>query len=148
MIKVKELGRGDFAGFFALMKKFYLYSGDGTAAETDIRLLFKKALDPKANFTVFIAKEADKSVGMISLTIGESSYKVSPFAWADDFYVEEAWRSRGIGKKLMEKAGASAKKSGCSNILVGVGQNEGKTLRFYKAGGYKDMRCKLLTLPL
>lgn len=148
MLSIKRLGLDEFEGFLSLLKGFYSYSGDGAATAEMVRPLFEKATDPKSNFYVFVASNEDKLIGMVSLTIGESSYKVASFGWADDFFVEEAFRSQGVGRKLMLTAAEFAKNLGCSNILVGVGQNETETLKFYEKNGFKDMHCKLMTLPL
>ena len=130
------------------MKGFYSYSGDGEATSEIMRPLFDKATDPATNFHVFVANNGKKLVGLISITIGESSYRVSSFAWADDFYVDSDFRGQGVGGKLMSAAADFAKSLGCSNVLVGVGFGEEDTLKFYSNNGFKDMACKLLTLPL
>lgn len=148
MILVRKLQNGDFDQFLNLMIGFYSYSGDGVATSEMIRPLFEKATDPNINFHVFVAADGTNLIGMISLTIGESSYKVSSFAWADDFYVDGATRGQGVGGKLMAAASDFAKDKGCSNVLVGVGFGEEETLKFYANKGFRDMQCKLLTLPL
>ncbi|OFZ77029.1 MAG: hypothetical protein A2451_11960 [Bdellovibrionales bacterium RIFOXYC2_FULL_39_8] len=85
---------------------------------------------------------------MISLTFGESSYKVAPFAYADDFYVMKGKRGTGIGRALIERAKKEAIDHHCSNILVGVGNGESDSIEFYKKNKFFDMECKLMSLPL
>lgn len=148
MISIRRLHHDDFDEFLILMKSFYSYSGDGDATAPMIRPLFEKAMDSNSNFHVFVASLEDKLMGMISITVGESSYKVSSFAWADDFYVNESCRGKGIGRLLIGAAADFARNQGCSNVLVGVGNKEEESLRFYEKSGFNDMNCKLLTLPL
>jgi ribosomal protein S18 acetylase RimI-like enzyme len=147
-VAVRKLAAADYAGFLALMKRFYVYSGDKEPDLEQVRPLFRRALDPGVNYLVLVAAAGAELVGMLSLTFGESSYKAAPFAWCDDFYVDEKLRVQGIGKILTRAAMAAAKKRRCSNILCGAGQDETAALKFYERAGFKDMRCKLLTLPL
>ena len=113
-----------------------------------MRKLFAKALDPAVNLWFYGAFAEGRLVGLVSLTFAESSYKVAPFAWCDDLYVEADHRKQGVASSLMRKAQAVATARGCSNILLGAGEDEGGALRFYAALGFRDMKNRLLTLPL
>ena len=147
-IETRQLGQSDFDDFRSLMMAFYAYANEPHAGLESIKSLFQKATDQSSNLHFLIAVHEEKMVGIISLTIGESSYKNSPFAFADDFFVVPEKRGTGIGKALIDHAMRIATDKKCSNILVGVGNDETDTLRFYTRAGFKDMKCKLLTLPL
>ena len=51
-------------------------------------------------------------------------------------------------KMLIEKAKDVATSVGCSNILLGVGEQETAANDFYNNAGFADMKCRLMTLPL
>ncbi len=145
---VRTLTSSDFAAFAALQASFCAYAGEAPQPEDEARRLFDAALDPDKNLHFIVAEKDGTLVGMLSLTIGQSSYKISPFAWCDDFFVSEEYRRLGVGRALMAQAQLVATNSGCSNILVGVGNQERQSLAFYARRGFVDMQCRLLTLPL
>ncbi|MCK5074140.1 MAG: GNAT family N-acetyltransferase [Bacteriovoracaceae bacterium] len=146
--QVRNLIIDDSNSFINLMNKFYEYSGGKQETEQSIMPLFEKALNPTANLHFLVAVQDSNLIGMISLTFAESSYKVSPFAYGDDFYVVDEKRGAGVGNALIEGAKKEAIKHNCSNILVGVGNDESDAISFYKKNKFFDMECKLMTLPL
>lgn len=148
MVEVRALRADDFEQFCRLMNGFFGYSAGSEANHDELTMLFEAAIDPSKNIHFLVACDADRLIGCLSLTFAESSYKVAPFAWADDFYVEPNARGSGVGSALMQAARELAQSKRCSNILVGVGNGESETLRFYDRAGFKDMSCKLMTLPL
>ncbi|OFZ54118.1 MAG: hypothetical protein A2428_08755 [Bdellovibrionales bacterium RIFOXYC1_FULL_54_43] len=148
MITIRELNGNDFGGFLHLMQGFYQYAGEKDFDRTSIETLFRKLVDPASNFVCVAALTGTKMIGMCSLTFGESSYKAAPFAWADDLYVETAYRQQGIAGLLLQRVKQIACERNCSNILLGVGITEDHLQAFYKRNGFKEMPCKLFTLPL
>ena len=147
-IKIREMKPQDITEFGRIMQKFYAYAGNEQTSENELNTLFKKALNKIQNYTIIGAFQDEKMIGLISMTFAESSYKISPFCWCDDFFIEDQFRGKGIGKNLIEEVRKMAMKKNCSNILVGVGEAEEDAKKFYKKIGFFDMKCRLLTLPL
>ena len=147
-IKIREIKPQDINEFSRIMRKFYKYAGNEQTSENELKKLFEKALNKIQNYTIIGAFQDKKMIGLISMTFAESSYKISPFCWCDDFFIEDRFRGKSIGKKLIEEVRKMAIKKNCSNILVGVGEDEENAKKFYKKIGFLDMKCKLLTLPL
>ncbi len=147
-VTVRRLQPDDFAGFGALITRFFEYAGNELPTADQVRALFDKALSADHNIDFVTAVADQELVGIISVTFGESSYQVAPFAWCDDFYVEPRSRNAGIGRRLLQAVAELAAKRGCSNILVAVGRDDHAAHKFYRARGFRDLRCDLLSLPL
>ena len=147
-MEIRELQKNDIEEFQKIIKEFYNYAGDTIPQEEEIQILFNNAINEESNLIFIGAFDNNSIMGILSLTFGESSYKVAPFAWCDDFYVDKTHRNKGIGKSLLQKAKEIAKNKKCSNILAGVGKDEIETQKFYNATGFLDMQCKLMTLPI
>ncbi len=147
-MEIRTLQAEDRAGFRAIMRGFYGHAGNVVPGNEEIDRLFDIALAPDRNLVFIVASVPGGLAGIVSLTFGESSYKVSPFAWCDDLYVDPAHRRTGLGTRLLEEAVRVAAERNCSNILLGVGEDEADARRFYEANGYRDMSCRLLTRPL
>lgn len=147
-MEVREIYEEDFFDFQDIMTEFYNYAGNNIPKDAEMKVLFDKGRDRETNFIFLGAFYNSKLVGIVSVTFGESSYKVSPFVWCDDLYVKENYRNKGIGKNLLQKVKEIAMEKGCSNILVGVGHEEKESQKFYKSLGFVDMNCKLMSLPI
>ena len=139
-MQIREIRYDDRVGFLGIMKESGFVSG---CTDESIEEFFKD----RNNIMYVGAFDGDTVVGILSLTIGRSSYKLSPFAWCDDIYVKESHRRMGIGRQLIEKAEEIARHSNCSNLLLGVGEDEKDAISFYETVGFKDMHCRLMTLP-
>ena len=148
IIEIRNLQSGDLNGFATLLQQFFDYAGNNPPRDEEIRGLFERARSTEGNIKFVVAVSKEKLVGLISVTFGDSSYKFSPFAWCDDFYVDPDYRNTGIGRRLLQAIEQIAIRRGCSNILAAVGRDEEATQAFYRACGMRDMRCDLLTLPL
>ena len=144
-VTIRMLHVEDAAAFAESMKQFMAGAGDDPPTERELQTLFERALRPESNLVYIVAACDVGLVGMLSLTFGESSYKLAPFAWGDDFYVDERHRRAGIGRRLIERAVEIAAERGCSNVLVGVGRDESDAQAFYAATGFVDLRCNLLS---
>lgn len=138
---VREIQAGDKEGFISILKESGFVEGYSDES-------IERFLDSDRNIVYIGAFVDGEIVGIVSLTFGSSSYKLSPFAWCDDLYVKKSHRRMGIGRELLIKAGEIARTRNCSNILLGVGENEQEAIAFYKKAGFKDMKCRLMTLPL
>lgn len=145
-MEIRQIQQGDYIGFSQIMTKFYHYAGDPVESKSKMEYLFEKAINPDVNLIFIGAFDNNALVGLLSITFGESSYKVAPFVWCDDFYVDKDYRGQGIGKKLLDESLKIAKEKGCSNIMLGVGENETQTQKFYKKYGFIDLQCKIFSL--
>lgn len=145
-LEVRSPGPHEYVPFRRLFVAFYEHAGNEIPPEHDLRRLFEKALDPTVNYEVLAAFADGAMVGMVSLTFGESSYRVAPFAWCDDFYVDEDRRSQGVGRVLLAAAQEMASSRRCACVLVGVATRDERALAFYQREGFRDLGCSLLSL--
>jgi ribosomal protein S18 acetylase RimI-like enzyme len=138
-MQIREIQFGDKEEFIKIMKE----SGyvDGYSDES-----IERFVEKDQNIVYIGAFVEGEIVGIVSLTFGNSSYKLSPFAWCDDVYVKNSHRKMGIGRQLLKKAEEISRAKNCSNILLGVGEDEQEAIAFYRKVGFKDMKCRLMTL--
>jgi GNAT superfamily N-acetyltransferase len=60
------------------------------------------------------------------------------------FWIEEEYRNKGIGKKLLKKIEEEAKKRGCKHVHLDT--HDFQAREFYQKQGY-TIRCELKDLP-
>ncbi|MDQ7825939.1 MAG: GNAT family N-acetyltransferase [Candidatus Eremiobacteraeota bacterium] len=147
-IEIREIQQGDFPEFRSIMRDFYRHAGNRIPENVEMELLFTRATHRQSNLVFIAAFDKGELIGILSLTFGESSYEVAPFAWCDDVYVNENHRNKGIGRMLLQRAQEIAKKRKCSSILLGVGQDEIGAQKFYQSLGFIDLNSKLMSLPV
>ena len=68
--------------------------------------------------TFFVAKRASRAVGMCSVAKCYSTFACSDTAAYEDFYIEPAFRGKGIARKLAEAAQAWCRDNGIPSLTV------------------------------
>jgi ribosomal protein S18 acetylase RimI-like enzyme len=81
---------------------------------------------------ILVAEVDSKVVGIASLVFLPRLNRTRPEAWIPDFIVDQQYRNRGIGKKLLEKCISIAKKEKCWRIRLETGLSRKGAQRFYK----------------
>lgn len=84
-------------------------------AETSARC--RRFLEQGA-YTVYKADDTKRFVGFIALCESHALYAEGAFGIIQELYVDPAYRSRGIGKRLVEAAVAHGKKQGWKRLEV------------------------------
>ena len=93
----------------------------------------------KTHGVVFVAVLDGTVVGWISLNIVRYFY-VDPFIEVSGFVVEEKQRSKGIGKKLLQKVEAWTKEQGYKRIRIRTNVIRERAHKFYENNGYKKVK--------
>ena len=84
-------------------------------------------------------EEEGKVLGWAFVYIILQDRHAEPYAYLENVYIEQKYRSRGLGSKLVELAIAEAEERGCYKI-IGTSKTE-KTLvhDFYEKHGFRKM---------
>jgi GNAT superfamily N-acetyltransferase len=112
------------------------FNYDETDTERRVRDLIENE-----KYWVFIALDKDPQtlVGFVSLYESYALYAEGAYGTIPELYVRPAWRSRGIGNRLLEKAMQFGKERAWRRLEVTtppLPQFE-RTLRFYQANGFE-----------
>ncbi|MGQ3890090.1 GNAT family N-acetyltransferase [Legionella sp. CNM-1927-20] len=88
----------------------------------------------------FIAELDNKVIGSISIIVSDYFHREGRFARIVSLVIDQNYRRKGIGKKLISYAENTVKKLNCNFIEVtsGVHRKEIGTHDFYSSCGYKD----------
>lgn len=130
-----------------------------TCQETDLDKLVilcaKHAAYEKANYTIIGKKERlqkaifsepqsphclavevkGKIIGYASYTFDYSTWDAALFLYLDCLYLEDDYRSYGIGQVLMEKVAEAGKRKGCINMQWQTPDFNLRAIEFYKRIG-------------
>lgn len=72
----------------------------------------------QGRITFFVAKQGARAVGMCSVAKCYSTFSCSDTGVYEDFYIEPAFRGRGIARKLAEAAQSWCRDRGISSLTV------------------------------
>ena len=79
--------------------------------------LLQRAVE-EGKITFFVAKQGGRAVGMCSVAGSFSTFSCSDTGVFEDFYVEPAFRGKGIARKLAEAAQAWCRDNGIPSLTV------------------------------
>ncbi len=77
-------------------------------------------------------------IARVRLYFIENDLRSQPYALVEDLLVDEAYRGKGWGKKMMEQVIAEARKAGCYKILATSRNSRKNVHEFYKKLGFQE----------
>lgn len=101
-----------------------------------------------SKIAALVAKTEGDIVGVLTLHECAAIYAGGVFGEISELYVEPEFRSKGVGKQLLNAAHCKAKELGWTRLEVGTPPVEGgqNTLRFYEKNGYAGTGVRLRRL--
>lgn len=138
MASVRAATEKDIPRILELYQQLSLSPGSyQKAAVDDCRRVFRE-MSTLPGYELLVAEEDDKVVGTTVLAILPGfAHGTSPFAVVEYVVVDEKYRSRGIGKLLMEYVIARAKKAGCYKIMLTSDTRRRRAHQFYRSLGFE-----------
>lgn len=111
--------------------------GDGLASEVKARLA--EGLRSHPTTRIFAAYLEGAPAGVAVCFVGFSTFAAKPLLNIHDLAVREAFRGRGLGAALIERAAEAAREMGCCKLTLEVhGQND-TAMRLYRRTGFQDI---------
>jgi GNAT superfamily N-acetyltransferase len=100
-----------------------------------------KRLSPPSQHAFFVAVLANRVIGWVGVSASRL-LEVPPRAEVDGLVIDEAVRSRGVGRLLLKKAEAWAKHAGCKSMSVRSNIKRKRAHEFYKQNGYEHYKTQ------
>ena len=147
---VREAGADDVAAVASAVESLLLELGgrrpERHQLETEVRAL----LDDPAGGSVLIAEADGALVGLLSASWQRAIHVPGVYATIQDLWVDEAWRSRGVGAELVEAIASQARTRGVSRLEVGLPRETfaaiASTESFYKRNGFEHLGPRMRRL--
>lgn len=95
-----------------------------------------------------VARDGDKIIGMVSAQLVISTAEGAPSAWVEDMVVLETYRSKGVGRSLLESLLAWAKDRGATRAQLLVDLDNEPALGYYKHLGWENTRLAARRIKL
>ena len=94
------------------------------------------------NFYSIVAEEDDLIIACLNLRIEYQLHHVEKIVEIMELAVKKEYRSKGVGKKLLDKARKISKDNNCLQIEVCCNQIRKKAHKFYQREGMKNSHFK------
>ena len=105
-------------------------------------------LDSPGSAAVFVAKQGDEVVGMMTLLFTYSTAEGGRACWLEDMIVDPAHQSAGVGSELIAHAIEYARARGVLRITLLTDAENMGSIRFYERHGFEHSGMRPIRLNL
>jgi GNAT superfamily N-acetyltransferase len=120
------------------------FAPDRAKQERALRLI----LENPSIGAIFVARERDAAVGMVSLLFTVSTAEGGRAAWLEDMVLRPDRRGGGLGSRLLDHAIGWARAEGITRISLLTDKTNEGAIRFYGRQGFGESAMTVLRLPL
>lgn len=135
-VRVRVAEAGDRAAIIALIEAMGGHEGGRERPGTHAAL---GALVQRPTVRTLVAQDGDEVVGYLELHARPSSMFGVTEGWIGTLAVDEARRSRGVGRLLLEAAEGEAALLGCTELTVESSLARERAHGFYRRHGFTDI---------
>jgi len=149
-LTVREAEAGDVEGVAAAVGSLLDELGGRHPEQSELETEVRALLEDPAGGSVLIAEADGKIVGVVSASWQRAIHVPGVYATIQDLWVDEAWRSRGVGAELVEAVASQARTRGVSRLEVGLPRETfaaiASTESFYERNGFEHLGPRMRRL--
>lgn len=147
---VREAGSEDVEGVAAAVESLLAELGGRMPARAEMEAQVQALLGDPQGGSVLIAEADGKIVGALTASWQRAIHVPGVYATIQDLWVDEDWRSRGVGAELVEAIASQARTRGVSRLEVGLPRETfaaiASTESFYRRNGFEHLGPRMRRL--
>lgn len=147
---VREAGADDIEAVATAVEALLLELGGRRPERSELEAEVRAHLDDPDGASVLIAEADGDIVGVLSASWQRAIHVPGAYATIQDLWVDEAWRSRGVGAELVEAIASQARRRGVSRLEVGLPRETfaaiASTESFYRRNGFEHLGPRMRRL--
>lgn len=147
---VREAGAADVEGVATAVESLLAELGGRSPARPELEAETRALLEDREDGSVLIAEADGKIVGVLSASWQRAIHVPGVYATIQDLWVDEDWRSRGVGAELVEAIASQARTRGVSRLEVGLPRETfaaiASTESFYRRNGFEPLGPRMRRL--
>ena len=132
MAEIRECAEEDFDRIVGLLGQLW---PDATFQIDDLKEAFIRGIRSKSQRYICAAADS-KVVGFCSLTVKNSLWQQGPLGCIDELIVDDEYREKGVGSKLLDRIMEIAKALGCRAVVLDSAFHRKDAHRFYEQRGF------------
>jgi len=140
MIEIRELRDGDLESVRGLLAQLAAHASTagGSVASIDIESIYRELRETPSVYQNWIAVEGERVIGFLSLMLYKTFFHAGGTAQINELVVERDRRGEGVGRLLIERAVAEARRRGMDEIEVGTERGNAAAQLFYRRNGFDE----------
>lgn len=147
---VREAGADDVEAVATAVEALLLELGGRRPERSELEAEVRAHLDDPDGASVLIAEAGGDVVGVLSASWQRAIHVPGAYATIQDLWVDEGWRSRGVGAELVEAIASQARRRGVSRLEVGLPRETfaaiASTESFYRRNGFEHLGPRMRRL--
>ena len=147
---VREAGAADVEGVATAVEALLAELGGRCPARPELEAEVRALLDDPEGGSVLIAEADERIVGVLSASWQRAIHVPGVYATIQDLWVDEGWRSRGVGAELVEAIASQARTRGVGRLEVGLPRETfaaiASTESFYRRNGFEPLGPRMRRL--
>jgi ribosomal protein S18 acetylase RimI-like enzyme len=112
--------------------------GGGKPYDEDQKIRLVNGLKRHPSKLVLLARSGNHYIGLVTCFINFATFTVKPFINIHDVIVTEAWRDKGVGRRMLEKVIEKAAEMDCSKVTLEVREDNLNARHLYQMLGFED----------
>ena len=149
-ITVREAGAGDVEGVATAVEALLAELGGRMPSRAEMETEVQALLDDPQGGSVLIAEADGGILGVLTASWQRAIHVPGVYATVQDLWVDEDWRSRGVGAELVEAIASQARTRGVSRLEVGLPRETfaaiASTQSFYERNGFEHLGPRMRRL--
>jgi GNAT superfamily N-acetyltransferase len=147
---VRQADDGDVEGVATAVGSLLAELGGRAPSQAEMEAEVQALLDDPQGGSVLIAEADGGIIGVLTASWQRAIHVPGVYATVQDLWVDEDWRSRGVGAELVEAIASQARSRGVSRLEVGLPRETfaaiASTESFYKRNGFEHLGPRLRRL--
>jgi GNAT superfamily N-acetyltransferase len=147
---VREAEAGDVEGVATAVEALLVELGGRCPERSELEAEVRALLDDPEGGSVLIAEADGDIVGILSASWQRAIHVPGVYATIQDLWVDEDWRSRGVGAELVEAIASQARTRGVGRLEVGLPRETfaaiASTESFYRRNGFEPLGPRMRRL--
>jgi GNAT superfamily N-acetyltransferase len=147
---IREAGAGDVEPVAAAVGNLLEELGGRMPARAEMEAEVQALLDDPQGGSVLVAEADGTIVGVLTASWQRAIHVPGVYATIQDLWVDEDWRSRGVGAELVEAIASQARARGVSRLEVGLPRETfaaiASTESFYERNGFEHLGPRMRRL--
>jgi GNAT superfamily N-acetyltransferase len=149
-IIVRDAGPDDVEAFTTAVEALLVELGGQCPDRETLQAEVWELLSDPIGSSMLVADVDRKIVGVLSASWQRAIHVPGVYATIQDLWVDEAWRSRGVGAELVEAIASQARGRGVSRLEVGLPRETfaaiASTESFYRRNGFEPLGPRMRRL--
>lgn len=147
---VREAGAADVEEVATAVESLLAELGGRCPVRSELEAETRALLEDPEGGSVLIAEADGKIVGVLSASWQRAIHVPGVYATIQDLWVDEDWRSRGVGAELVEAIASQARARGVGRLEVGLPRETfaaiASTESFYRRNGFEPLGPRMRRL--